>query len=344
MSKVTKFSYFTSIDLISPETVEKLSAAGFEKLGDMDEVDFARIEDCTSSTKETFVLYNAGIKSGATFILDRQRDLETLPNVSGRTAATLEAKGYLKLSDLEGAFFPDIYNLIGYGPGKHLLLAAILASVKVNFEVPDKSDEDWKSFIMQMVDNGLICWEDVAVAVCGELNPPQVGTQVASAVKHNYPRGKTMKEVWQWLYSQPGTCAVSGKRMFLEADHKEAKEQFIKAGRDVKDADTLENFQLLTKRENVIKRGSHRLGGLSFAPAASVLVYVLLEFRPKTLKAFIKLCRSHGLTMSEIRMQEAWALAIWLSRDGLYEIDREAVEEAIEEGGLLTPREDDELD
>ncbi|MBP2508540.1 hypothetical protein J2855_002175 [Agrobacterium tumefaciens] len=335
-SKLTKFSVFSDVDVLSEDTVFRLSEAGFEKLGDMDEIDFARVEACAASNQEVKVLYNAGIKSGAEFILSPDRPVAALPSVSARVAKELHEKGYTHLKDFSGVYFPDIYGAIGYSAGKNLLLALRLADIDIKFQRPDLDEEGWRAFVLDMVVKGLVSWEDVAVAVCGELNPPQVGTQVANAVKHNYPRGKAMREVWKWLYDQSGRCAISGKRLFLEADHKESKEQFLKSGRDVKEADRLENFQLLTKRENVIKRGSHRLGGLSFAPAASVLIYILLEFKPKTIKEFIKICRSHGLTMSEIRMQEAWAFAIWLSRDGLYEIEAGAVDEAVNEGPVYS--------
>ena len=49
-------------------------------------------------------------------------------------------------------------------------------------------------------------------------------------------------------------------------------------------------------------------------------MWILLIKRPKTYQAFKKMCRAYGLTMADIRFQEAWAMAVWLQRDGLYEI------------------------
>ena len=43
--------------------------------------------------------------------------------------------------------------------------------------------------------------------------------------------------------------------------------------------------------------------------------------RPRTYEAFQDLCRDYGMTMANIRFEEAWAMAIWLARAGLYEID-----------------------
>jgi len=199
----------------------------------------------------------------------------------------------------------------------------VLAGVAPRFDKPDWQPEQWRDFVEKAVADGLLTWEDVAVTVCGEMNPPQVGTAVANAVKHVYGPRETMKNVFQWLYDQDGRCAVSGKRIFLEADHITPKEQFIKEGRNVKEADTLDNFQLLTKRENVIKRGSHKLGGLSFAPAGAVMTYILLSRRPTTYAAFARLCREHGLTMADIRFVEGWAFAVWLAKAGMYKIDED---------------------
>ncbi len=43
-------------------------------------------------------------------------------------------------------------------------------------------------------------------------------------------------------------------------------------------------------------------------------MWILLVIRPRTLLDFIRLCRLYGMTMSDIRMQEAWAMAHWLAR------------------------------
>ena len=36
--------------------------------------------------------------------------------------------------------------------------------------------------------------------------------------------------------------------------------------------------------------------------------------RPRTIDDYIRMCRLYGMTMSDIRMQEAWAMAHWLAR------------------------------
>ena len=49
-------------------------------------------------------------------------------------------------------------------------------------------------------------------------------------------------------------------------------------------------------------------------------MWILLVKRP-SYQEFVEKCRSYGLTMADIRFGEAWAMAIWLERDGAYLID-----------------------
>ena len=50
-------------------------------------------------------------------------------------------------------------------------------------------------------------------------------------------------------------------------------------------------------------------------------MWLLLTKRPRSYEAYADLCRTYGLTMASIRFEEAWAMARWLNRLGLYEID-----------------------
>jgi HNH endonuclease len=190
----------------------------------------------------------------------------------------------------------------------------------------------WQEFVGELVDQRLLTWEEVAIGVLGELNPPQVGTSLASKknFQRHYPPRQTMRAVMSWFYGQNGTCSNCGRRLPIEVDHVIGKDEFIKQGRDPAEADHLDNLQLLCKRCNVIKRESHALGGLSFATAQAALMWILLAERPRTYEEFKKLCRMHGLTMADVRFQEAWAMAVWLAKAGIYELD-ESIEEATEE-------------
>ena len=86
-------------------------------------------------------------------------------------------------------------------------------------------------------------------------------------------------------------------------------------------ADRLDNMLLRCRRCNVIRRPSHKHGGETFLTAEAALMWILLVKRPQTYEAFAKECRSYGMTMANIRFQEAWAMAIWLERDAAYLID-----------------------
>ena len=54
-------------------------------------------------------------------------------------------------------------------------------------------------------------------------------------------------------------------------------------------------------------------------------MWLLFAKRPRTYQEYEHLCREYGLTMANIRFHEAWAMAHWLSREGLYEIDDDSV-------------------
>jgi len=75
------------------------------------------------------------------------------------------------------------------------------------------------------------------------------------------------------------------------------------------------------RRCNVIRRPSHSKGGLTFLTTESGLMWLLLVKRPRTYEAFQDLCREYGMTMANIRFEEAWAMARWLHRIGKYDID-----------------------
>lgn len=86
-------------------------------------------------------------------------------------------------------------------------------------------------------------------------------------------------------------------------------------------ADRLDNMILRCRRHNVIRRPSHANGGQTFLTAEAGLMWLLFVHRPKNYGSFQNLCRAYGLTMANIRFEEAWAMALWLHHVGLYEIE-----------------------
>jgi len=172
------------------------------------------------------------------------------------------------------------------------------------------SEKDWRNFLETLVQQGLLTWEQAAAVVLGEMNPPQVGTSLASVnkqIKATYGKGKVWQAVKEWLYSQPLGCRFCGTLLTLEVGHVVPREVL-----GLEKADNLDNMRLVCKRCNAKQRPSHKEAGKTHLSAAAALMWILLHFRPATYADFKQLCRDYGLTMADIRFQEAWALAEWL--------------------------------
>ena len=183
----------------------------------------------------------------------------------------------------------------------------------------DWTEDDWKSFLDYLTQTGLVSYKEICSAVLSALNPPQVGTAIASNknFQAHYPPRETMKNVMSWFYNRQGVCVDCGTRLELQADHIIPRESF----ENKTDADYVENLELRCRRCNVIKRPSHKNGGLTYLTAAAALMWILLVKRPRNYHEYEVLCREYGLTMANIRFHEAWALAVWLNREGKYDID-----------------------
>ncbi len=85
----------------------------------------------------------------------------------------------------------------------------------------DTKEEYWRGLLDGLVGEGLLRWRDITPLVLGHLNPPQVGTQLASSegFKRQYGKGHTMRVVLHWLYTQEGRCQDCHSRLELQADH-----------------------------------------------------------------------------------------------------------------------------
>ena len=191
------------------------------------------------------------------------------------------------------------------------------ADLSTEFGLKDQWWEDcqWSHLLESLVADGFLTWKEIAALTLGHLNPPQVGTSLASSegFKRRYGKGNTMAVVLDWVYKQNGRCVDCESRLELQADHIEGREKYA----DPLDADFIGNMALRCRRCNVIKRPSHEYGGQTFLTAESALMWILLEIRPRTLVDFVRLCRIYGMTMADIRMQEAWAMTHWLSADAM---------------------------
>jgi hypothetical protein len=189
------------------------------------------------------------------------------------------------------------------------------------------TDADWKKLLDRLVSAEVVSWKDVATLTLGHMNPSQVGTSLASSAgfKRTYGKGKVMPLVMKWFYAQDGRCADCDTRLELQADHVKSRQEFAQEGKDPLDADFIENMTLRCRRHNVIRRGSHLLGGKTHLTAEAALMWILFNFKPRTLTDFVRMCRLYGMTMADVRMQEGWAMAHWLNKlgDAQYALDRE---------------------
>jgi len=177
-------------------------------------------------------------------------------------------------------------------------------------------EQEWVNLLQDLVSDGLVTYSEIGSLVLGHLNPSQVGTSIASkkTFQAHFPPRKCWEAVRTWHFNEQGKCADCGTRLELQADH-------INPRQDLGDAaDTLTNLTLRCRRCNVIRRPSHLNGGKTHLTAESALMWILFTHKPNTYQEYSDLCRAYGLTMANIRFEEAWAMAIWLSREGLYQI------------------------
>ena len=190
---------------------------------------------------------------------------------------------------------------------------------KKNFPSNDRdwTENDWAELLEVLISEKLVTMQEIVSLVLGHLNPSQVGTSIASkkTFQSNYPPKKTMQAVYKWHNNQIGQCVDCGTRLELQADHIVPREELGD------DADKLENMTLRCRRCNVVKRPSHTQGGITFLTTESALMWLLFTKRPRTYQEFETLCRGYGMTMANVRFHEAWAMAHWLNKIGMYEID-----------------------
>jgi hypothetical protein len=181
----------------------------------------------------------------------------------------------------------------------------------------DWTDEHWKILIEWFIAEKLVSPRELASLMLGHLNPSQVGTSIASKKTFQacFPPRKCMHAVIHWHFQQTGKCVDCGTRLELQADHVIPREQ---------EGDRADRMTLRCRRCNVIRRPSHKHGGKTFLTAEAGLMWILFVKRPCTFQEFERLCREYGMTMANIRFQEAWAMAHWLRREGRYEIAPES--------------------
>lgn len=166
---------------------------------------------------------------------------------------------------------------------------------------------DWSALLRLLVNDGIVTEKEIAEVVLGALNPPQVGTSLASKAvyQQQYPPRKTWIAVKGWFYGLGGRCFDCGTMLNLEVDH-------VVPRRDG-GLDRLDNHTLRCRRCNSARR--HANGRVTELTTGAALMYLMMTHRPKTYKEYESICRSYGLTVSSIRIQESWARAVWLKKE-----------------------------
>ena len=146
--------------------------------------------------------------------------IENVEGLNSRAVLKLRDLGHEHLGDISAVDFYELYDIIGFDQAKKLLKAFMKAGGKAKFSRPDWSEEDWANFVQGIVTDEIVTWNEVAMAVCGGLNPPQVGTAIASnaSFQAKFPPRETMRNVMEWFYAQQGQCTSCGTRLFLEAE------------------------------------------------------------------------------------------------------------------------------
>ena len=59
------------------------------------------------------------------------------------------------------------------------------------------SEDDWKALLFGLISEGLVSYKEITTCILGQLNPPQVGTSIASnkSFQSHYPPRKCWETV-----------------------------------------------------------------------------------------------------------------------------------------------------
>jgi hypothetical protein len=111
-------------------------------------------------------------------------------------------------------------------------------SDKFRYKDENWTDEDWRLFLEHLINKRLFSWKNVATLTIGQINPPQVGTSLASAegFKQRYGKGNTMSAVMEWFYTKGSQCIDCGSWFELQADHIIPKEIICDTGLQLSNA------------------------------------------------------------------------------------------------------------
>lgn len=186
-------------------------------------------------------------------------------------------------------------------------LAAPVVSVEL-------SEEEAQVLLTELISTGIVTWRHVVQKVLQSLQPPQTATHVPqlAGIRERYPPRHRWAPARLWMYAQYGPCNC-GAGLNMTHDHVLPRDLLLDK------ADLLENLRFLCYRCNQSRHWMH--GGKLELGTAAAAIYLLFRYRPRTLKRLTELGRDLGLTQSDQRFEETWALAVYLHGKGAYELD-----------------------
>ena len=92
---------------------------------------------------------------------------------------------------------------------------------------PDKdsdwTEEDWFNFLIYLKENGITSYKEMAASVLGALNPPQVGTQVASNKNIQAHFGPSIIRKSKFPQNPKRSVRFSGKRTKRSVQKRKAR-------------------------------------------------------------------------------------------------------------------------
>lgn len=181
--------------------------------------------------------------------------------------------------------------------------------------VLDVTEENCERLIKDLVERGILDWRTIAKEMLQALQPPQTATHVTKydGIKEIYERRKRWAPSRRWMYSQYGRCENCDRITSLTHDH------IVESDVLGLKADRLENLRFLCRRCNQSRHWEK--GNLLELGTAAAVMYLIFTEEPETLEKLTHLGRELGLTQSNQRFEEAWALAVYLYSQDEYEID-----------------------
>lgn len=176
------------------------------------------------------------------------------------------------------------------------------------------SESTCRDLVEGLIEAGVITWSDIAEEILQAMQPPQTATHVPQldGIRELYESRQRWAPSRRWMYAQYGRCGECGALLSMTHDHVLSRDLLGSK------ADYLENLRFLCRRCNQARHWEK--GNILAWGTAAAVQYLLHTESPSTVKELEELGKELGLTQSNQRYEEAWALAVFLSRQGQYDL------------------------